>query len=74
MRWGLDKAQEKGFEVFIEGTDVGRPLYESFGMTVMYVNHLDAYEPNQSDEWRKMERKILPMHFYFMWKPVRSVY
>lgn len=74
MGWGVDKAQEKGFEVFVEGTDVGRPLYERFGLTVMYIDHLDAYDPNASDEWRKMEREILPMHWYFMWKPAKGVY
>lgn len=74
MGWGVDKAQERGFEVFVEGTDVGRPLYERFGLTVMYVDHLDCYEPNAGDEWRKMEREILPMHWYFMWKPAEGVY
>lgn len=74
MRWGVDKAQEKGFEIFIEGTDEGRPLYEKFGLAVMYVDHLDAYDRNPSDEWRKMEREILPMHWYFMWKPAQGVY
>lgn len=53
---------------------LGRPLYERFGLTVMYVDHLDAYEPNASDEWKKMEREILPMHWYFMWKPAEGVY
>ena len=74
MGWGVEMAQEKGFEVFVEGTDLGRPLYEAFGLTVMSVAHLDAYERNMSDEWRKLEREILPMHFYFMWKPAEGVY
>ena len=74
MGWGVEKAQEKGLEVFVEGTDLGRPLYESFGLTVMSVAHLDAYERNMSDEWRKLEREILQMHFYFMWKPAEGVY
>lgn len=74
MTWGMDRAKEKGLEVFIEGTDPGRPLYESFGLRVMYVGHLDAYEMAPSDEWRKLEREILPLHWYFMWKPREGVY
>ena len=74
MGWGVEKAQEKGFEVFVESTDLGRPLYESFGLAVTSVFQLGIYEANMSDEWRKLEREILPMHFYFMWKPAGGVY
>ena len=69
MQWGMDQAREKGLEVFVEATDIGLPLYESFGLRVMYVDHLDAYERNPSDEWRKMSHELLPLHWFFMWKP-----
>ncbi len=72
--WRVNQAREKGLEVFVEGTELGRPLYERFGLAVMYVDHLDAYEREMSDEWRKLEREILPMHWYFMWKPAEGVY
>lgn len=74
MEWGVDRAREMGLEVFVEGTELGRPLYEAFGLAVMYVGHLDAYEREMSDEWRKLEREFLPMHWYFMWKPAEGVY
>ena len=74
MSWGVDLATTHSLEVFVEGTDEGRPLYESFGLRVMYVGHADAYRRDASDEWRKLEREILPLHWYFMWKPVGGVY
>ncbi len=40
---------------------MGRLLYEHFGLAVMYANYLDAYEREMSDEWRKLEREVLPM-------------
>ena len=72
--WGVDEAERRGFETFVEATDAGKPLYERFGLRVMYVDHLDGYHPDPSDEWRKMEREILPMHWYFMWKPASGIY
>ena len=74
MQWGIAKSVEIGCEVFVEATDEGRPLYESCGMTVMYTDHLDGYRRDASDEWRKLEREHLPMHWYFMWKPAGGVY
>ena len=70
----MNQARERNLETFIEGTDIGRPLYESFGLRVMYVDHLDSYRRNPSDEWRKLEHEILPQHWYFMWKPKDGVY
>ena len=75
MKWGMDMAREKSLETFIEATDSGKPLYESFGLKVMYVGHLDAGgEREPSDEWRKMTHELLPLHWFFMWKPAEGVY
>jgi len=74
MSWGMSQAETRNLEVFIEATDVGVPLYESCGLSVMYVDHLDAYEQNPSDEWRRYSHELLPLHWYFMWKPKGGVY
>ena len=74
MKWGMDKAKEMNVETFVEATDPGKPLYEKFGLRVMYVAHLDGNNPDASDEWRKMASELLPMHYYFMWKPAEGVY
>ncbi|KAK3167228.1 hypothetical protein OEA41_010354 [Lepraria neglecta] len=62
MEWGMDKAKEKKMETFVEATDMGKSLYERFGLREMYVAHLDGSYPDPSEEWTKMQGELLPMH------------
>ena len=74
MDWGVEKAKELGIECFVEATDLGRPLYERCGLHVMYVDRLRMPPGDASDEWRKMERELFPMYWYFMWRPADGTY
>ena len=74
MEWGMDKAKKQKIETFVEAIDMWKSLYERFGLREMYVAHLNGSHPDRSEEWTKMGRELLPMHYYFMWKPAEEVY
>ena len=40
----------------------------------MYMDHLNAYERDPSDEWRKLEYEILPQRWFLVWRPREGVF
>lgn len=41
VQWGLDRADEKGVEIYLEASVPGRPMYEKFGLRVLKVMDFD---------------------------------
>lgn len=37
LRWGIEKADERGVEIYLESSVAGRPLYEKFGLRPLKV-------------------------------------
>jgi GNAT superfamily N-acetyltransferase len=42
LEWGAEKADERGYESFLEATSVGRPLYERCGFKALEEKPFDA--------------------------------
>lgn len=63
-----------GVEAFIESTDDGMPLYAKHGFEVMNEFNLNPVVPDPSNEWKRLQEGILPLHGYFMWRPVGGKY
>ncbi|KUJ11029.1 uncharacterized protein LY89DRAFT_594970 [Mollisia scopiformis] len=63
VEWGLKWADEMGLESFTEATQVGKPLYEHYGFSVIDVITVDKTSmaiENPSEEWKELERRLLP--------------
>ena len=70
MKWGIEKADEIGFDAFVEATEEGWPMYKAAGFLTVNDFHCDAQTENPSPEWERVKADLeLPMHGYFMWRP-----
>lgn len=76
MQWGIEQADRLGLEGFIEGSDLGRPLYEKNGFRQICETHPDISPNTDSDsvEWEALRKYYLPdgMHFHAMWRPAKG--
>lgn len=70
MDWGLAKAEELGFDFYLDSTPYGLPLYEANGFSYLEenVNHPKTNNPNEG--WKNVEEKVGPFTFWLMWKAV----
>lgn len=73
MNWGFDKADELGYDFFLDATPYGRPLYEANGFTYIEenLNHPQTDEPDE--KWKEIEEKVGPFTFWLMWKPIGAI-
>jgi GNAT superfamily N-acetyltransferase len=60
MSWGVERADEMKMESFLEGTLIGRHLYEKFGFVVVSTEEAVTDVENASERWRQLEKKYLP--------------
>lgn len=74
VEWGTNTADELGVESFVESTEDGRPLYLRHGFHVTNEFDLAPKKENPGEEWKKLDKKLRPMHGYFMWRPIRGEY
>ena len=75
MQWGLEHTDRLGLESFMEATDLGEPVYEKFGFRAVDRNELQAPAPapapENSEEWKELEGKMLPFGWWSMRKDAR---
>lgn len=62
MKWGIDKADEAGVEMYIESSVAGKPLYEKFGLRELKVMKFDMTQ---------LGYEGTDIHSC-MWRPVRG--
>lgn len=74
IAWGTNKADELGVESFVEATEDGRPSYLRHGFHITNEFDLAPKKENPGEEWKKLDKKLRPMHGYFMWRPIRGEY
>lgn len=75
MAWGLKQVDDMGLESYIEATEEGRRLYERNGYQVVARVEVDMEGKGDGEEnWKTLERRLLPCGFYAMWRPVGGVW
>ena len=72
MSWGMQKAEELDYQVWMEATEMGRGLYKKFGFRVLFKLAFDSYKENPSATWLKLQEERTPDSFYPMWKAAKS--
>jgi len=68
MDWGLAKAEELGFDFYLDSTPYGRPLYEANGFSYLEENINHPKMDNPDEAWKNVEEKVGPFTFWLMWK------
>ena len=66
MEWGHAIIDPLGYGEFcIEGSPIGRWLYEGYGYRRVMGLHVDFDKPNPSDEWLRLVHECKPPVFCF---------
>ncbi|KAF9874036.1 GNAT family [Colletotrichum karsti] len=71
MDWGVERADRRGLDVYIEATEKGKPLYEKYGLETIEENHLDVDEkdlpsPEDPELRREVVRQLTPFRWWSM--------
>lgn len=74
LNWGLNRADELGLEVWLDASEHGQPVYEKLGFLPYEMNKVSpvmpaSYAAEQQAEWKKIEKKVLPIEAMTMWRP-----
>jgi predicted N-acetyltransferase YhbS len=70
MKWGLEQADAKGMESFVESTEDGEKFYAAHGFETLHDFTLDPVHPKPTEKFSELRSKLLPMHGYVMKRPV----
>jgi GNAT superfamily N-acetyltransferase len=65
-------ADANNYECWLEGTPMGKSMYENFGFESLFKIAFDIDTKNASDVWRKCEHELTPPPIYAMWRPKRT--
>lgn len=74
MKAGTKKADQLDLECWLEGSSMGKPLYEKFGFQSLLKVAFDTEVPGASDEWRKCAHEMTPAAVYAMWRPKQGIW
>ncbi|KAK6854640.1 hypothetical protein PG995_009733 [Apiospora arundinis] len=67
MKWGMKKADELGFDFYLNSTPYGRPLYEANGFRYLEENvNIPVAEGIPDKKWKKVEEKVGPFTLWLM--------
>lgn len=68
--WGLERADEKRYETYIDSTEEGVPLYEACGFVKGGTLEFSAEKKDPSERWKELQGELLPFSWWPMWRPV----
>lgn len=76
MKWGVERADSLGLEMFIEATPQGRNLYLKSGFrdaarVNVNMSHVEE-STRQSADWQQLEHSLLPVGYVAVWRPVKG--
>jgi hypothetical protein len=79
MSWGLGKADQLGFESWIEAAPSAVTFYERHGYVGVQEIELNPLVPKdlserELQEWQSTSRSILPVSAVVMWRPAGGKY
>ena len=72
MQWGHERIDPLGYESWIEGSPIGRWLYEESGYKRVISLNIDFAKKNPSDEWNRLVHECQPPAILLLWRPPRG--
>ena len=58
------------FESYIDATEAGIPLYETYGYVKASRVDFSVSKADPSPQWEQLAGELLPFAFWPMWRPV----
>ena len=76
VEWGTREADKRGLEAYVEGTHLGRKVYERYGFVVMHMAGLkfETPSPSPTAEWRRLVEDMQANPCAIMWRPIGGKY
>ena len=74
IEWGLAEADRRGMEAYVEGTYLGRSVYERNGFVVMHKVDSKFETSNPGQEWLRMVVEMRENPVAIMWRPAGGLY
>ncbi len=74
MEWGIREADKRGYEAYVEGTFLGRGVYERYGFVVMHIAEMHFENPSPGQEWVRLVKQIMENPVAIMWRPAGGKY
>jgi len=73
MNWGIQKADELGFETYIDASELGALLYKNYGfLNPGWVDVKAPVNEKPSARFKVLEDVLLPLTFLPQWRPVEG--
>lgn len=74
MEWGIQQADEKGLETYIDATDIGRLLYVKFGFVEAAPSEFTLASLAATQRRKELEEELLLFVWWPMHRPVGGKY
>lgn len=74
MDWGVQQADERGYEAYIDATDVGRNLYRLYGFIEGETRQFDMSQFEDTQRKKEMQELLIPFEWWPMHRPVGGNY
>lgn len=58
MDWGTEQADNLGIEAYVEGSYLGRSVYERHGFVKMHVAEMDFHNECPGEEWKRLVKDM----------------
>lgn len=74
MDWGVQQADERGYEAFVDATDLGRELYRTYGFIDGEKRQLDMSQFKDTQRKKELEELFTPFEWWPMHRSVGGKY
>lgn len=74
MEWGVQKAEEKGLESYIDATEIGRGLYSKWGFVEGRQRVFTLANFPVTSKRNELDELLLPFVWWPMYRPVGGKY
>ena len=74
VEWGTLEADKRGLEAYVEGTYLGRKVYERYGFGVMHMAEMAFENASLTAEWRRLVENMRANPCAIMWRPLGGNY
>ena len=74
VEWGTQQADKLGIESYVEGTYLGRKVYERCGFAMMHIAEMFFQNELPGKEWTRLVEDMQSNPVAIMWRPVGGKY
>ena len=74
VQWGTEQADKLGIEAYVEGSYLGRSVYERYGFVMMHVAEMKFHNESPGEEWSRLVKDLQANPVAIMWRPVGGKY